>query len=149
MLLALRAGAWAALRRTPLCAPLCALPSSSDLLPPPCLLPPKPANFEPPRTPGAQGTWACSIRGDCHFSVKTDSGVQFLRILKALRIFRIFWILKHFKMIRLSTLLGRMQVRLAFRGVLGGGAAPTACNAFAPPNLPPRTYQLRTLPSTS
>jgi hypothetical protein len=96
-------------------------------LPPGCLPSAARARRQPTR-PGApsqvralEGTWGCSARGNCHDALIGDTNVDFLRILKALRVFRILWILKHFKRIRLTHMLGRLQVR---RRALPGCDAP-------------------------
>ncbi|WIA17586.1 hypothetical protein OEZ85_014411 [Tetradesmus obliquus] len=55
---------------------------------------------------GVEGTWMCSLRGDCSWSIIVGGGVSLISMLRLLRFFRIVWILKHVKFMRFSTILG-------------------------------------------
>lgn len=88
-----------------------------------------------------QGTWMCSIRADCSWTVYNDEAISAIEILRwvgavatraaspgacnrsrvmknerercdcrVVRVFRIFWILKHFKTFRVRTILGSFMV---------------------------------------
>lgn len=67
----------------------------------------------PPRcpVPRAQGTWVCSLRGDCSWTVFTDDAISVIEVLRVLRVFRIIWIIKHFRTFRVHTVLGSLMVR--------------------------------------
>eukprot|EP00879_Flechtneria_rotunda_P016405 GHRR01017164.1.p1 GENE.GHRR01017164.1~~GHRR01017164.1.p1 ORF type:complete len:375 (+),score=78.11 GHRR01017164.1:1529-2653(+) len=53
-----------------------------------------------------EGTYMCSLRGDCSWTVINDSHVSLVGVLRLLRFFRIIWILKHVKSMRFSVVLG-------------------------------------------
>ncbi|GBG00035.1 voltage-gated ion channel [Raphidocelis subcapitata] len=53
-----------------------------------------------------EGTWLCSLRGNCLWAATANGGVSAIRLLRVVRVFRIIWILKHFKVMRATTLLG-------------------------------------------
>ncbi|KAF6262699.1 hypothetical protein COO60DRAFT_586187 [Scenedesmus sp. NREL 46B-D3] len=55
---------------------------------------------------GVEGTWMCSLRGDCSWSIIYSSGVSLISMLRLLRFFRIVWIMKHVKFMNFSTILG-------------------------------------------
>jgi hypothetical protein len=57
-----------------------------------------------------QGTWMCSLRGDCSWSIINSGGVSLISMLRLLRFFRIAWILKHVKFMHFSTILGSFAV---------------------------------------
>ncbi|KIZ07885.1 Potassium channel AKT1 [Monoraphidium neglectum] len=60
-----------------------------------------------------EGTWMCSLRGSCLWSATAvPDGISAIRLLRVVRIFRIIWILKHFKVMRFSTLLGGLADEL-------------------------------------
>ncbi|MEW5314441.1 MAG: hypothetical protein WDW38_005941 [Sanguina aurantia] len=61
---------------------------------------------------GVKGTWGCSMKGDCSDVVSNDSNVSLIVLLRALRIFRIIWIVKNFNVLTLGTLLGKLQDEL-------------------------------------
>lgn len=58
----------------------------------------------------SQGTWMCSLRGDCSWSIVNDSNVSVISALRLLRFFRIAWILKHVKFMHFTTVLGNLAV---------------------------------------
>lgn len=57
-----------------------------------------------------QGTWRCSLAGDCSWNATNDSSVGLINLLRLLRFFRIVWILKHLKSMRFSVVLGELVV---------------------------------------
>lgn len=57
-----------------------------------------------------QGSWICSLRGDCSWAILHNSNISPITMLRLLRFFRIMWILKHIKFMRISTLLGGLAV---------------------------------------
>lgn len=52
----------------------------------------------------------CSLRADCSWAILHSSGIGPISLLRLLRFFRIMWILKHVKFMRISTLLGGLAV---------------------------------------
>jgi hypothetical protein len=58
-----------------------------------------------------QGSWMCSLRGDCSWAILHSSNISPISLLRLLRFFRIMWILKHIKFMRIATLLGGLAVR--------------------------------------
>lgn len=74
-------------------------------------------------TLAAQGTWFCSLAATCVWSVAgQDTRYGAMHMLRILRVFRIIWILKHFKFMNFRTLLGSLAVR-------GGGRWFGGCTA--------------------
>lgn len=59
----------------------------------------------------------CSLRGDCSWAILHNSNISPVTLLRLLRFFRIMWILKHVKFMRITTLLGGLAVST------GGGSA--------------------------
>ena len=60
-----------------------------------------------------QGSWMCSLRGDCSWALLHTSSISPISLLRLLRFFRIMWILKHVKLMRFATLLGGLAVSIA------------------------------------
>ena len=60
----------------------------------------------------AQGTWTCSFTSSCYYVTPTTSDVAAIAILRFMRIFRVIWILKNYKVLSLSTIIGNLQYRL-------------------------------------
>jgi hypothetical protein len=52
----------------------------------------------------------CSLRGDCSWAILHSSNISPISLLRLLRFFRIMWILKHVKFMRIATLLGGLAV---------------------------------------
>jgi hypothetical protein len=70
-----------------------------------------------------QGSYMCSLRGDCSWAILHNTGMGPISLLRLLRVFRIMWILKHVRFMRISTLLGALAVRAHMaRGAFGGVA---------------------------
>lgn len=57
-----------------------------------------------------QGSWMCSLRGDCSWAILHSGSMSPIALLRLLRFFRIIWILKHVKLMRIVTLLGGLAV---------------------------------------
>jgi hypothetical protein len=69
-----------------------------------------------------QGSYMCSLRGDCSWAILHNTGMGPISLLRLLRVFRIMWILKHVRFMRISTLLGALAVRAHMaRGAFGRG----------------------------
>lgn len=131
---------------------------------PPLPVPPIPL---PPCTPSSQGTWGCSISGNCDLIITNDSAASLIVMLRLLRIFRILWIFKNFNVLSISTVLGKIQVRSSATGASnaigasargrGYGARFALCRTHTgahrrlpwlplcqwPPNAHPTTYPTR------
>ncbi|PNW82219.1 hypothetical protein CHLRE_06g278111v5 [Chlamydomonas reinhardtii] len=58
---------------------------------------------------GIEGTWGCSISGNCDLIITNDSAASLIVMLRLLRIFRILWIFKNFNVLSISTVLGKIQ----------------------------------------
>ncbi|KAG2439520.1 hypothetical protein HXX76_004873 [Chlamydomonas incerta] len=58
---------------------------------------------------GIEGTWGCSISGNCDLVITNDSAASLIVMLRLLRIFRILWIFKNFNVLSISTVLGKIQ----------------------------------------
>jgi hypothetical protein len=74
-----------------------------------------------PAPADVQGSYMCSLRGDCSWAILHNTGMGPISLLRLLRFFRIMWILKHVKFMRISTLLGGLAVRVSMVGAQGGG----------------------------
>lgn len=55
----------------------------------------------------------CSLRGDCSWAILHGTSITPIALLRLLRFFRIMWILKHVKLMRIATLLGGLAVSAA------------------------------------
>lgn len=55
----------------------------------------------------------CSLRGNCSWAILHSSNISPISLLRLLRFFRIMWILKHIKFMRIATLLGGLAVSAA------------------------------------
>ncbi|KAG2445187.1 hypothetical protein HYH02_008655 [Chlamydomonas schloesseri] len=58
---------------------------------------------------GIEGTWGCSVSGNCDLVITNDSAASLIVMLRLLRIFRILWIFKNFNVLSISTVLGKIQ----------------------------------------
>ncbi len=59
-----------------------------------------------------QGTYMCSLRGDCSWTVYNDSSVGMIEIMRVLRVFRIVWIVKHLRVMRMNHVLSMIAVSM-------------------------------------